>query len=814
MRVQAYELEHIKTVRKLSPECMVLLKSDGSFPVTQGGKLALYGSGGRQTVKGGTGSGNVNVRAFTTIEQGLTEAGFQLTTASWLDCYDKIRQQAEESYMNYLKEKIAAGGVTAFLESMGDQMPEPEYSLPLEGEGDTAIYVLARISGEGTDRKAVKGDIYMTNTEIRDILSLSEKYKKFMLILNTGGIIDLSPVVNQVPNILLCSQLGISMGNALADVLVGKSAPSGKLAATWTSMEDYRYIKDFGHPDDTRYEEGIYVGYRYFDTVGRKVLFPFGFGLSYTKFDIACGNPVIEKSKVTVPVQVKNTGDYHGKEVIQMYVSVPSGKLDQPYQMLAAFQKTKLLSPGQVQLLQLAFDMRELASFDEEESARVLESGAYLLRVGNSSRSTKCVGTVLLKDTIEIEKLQHIGGKIDFIDRGKKQTRANKEICTEQPVLVVEKRDFDVTKHVNTEIDSDALKIAAQMTDEDLIYMCIGRFDEREHQGVIGNTDLTVAGEAGESCGKFNDKGIPKLVMADGPAGLRLSRKYGVDDNGVYSLDMGSQTTVLKLLPDDLAKKLFGTPSKREGEIYEQNCTAIPIGSAIAQSWNRDVAEKCGDLIGDEMQRFGIHLWLAPALNIQRHPLCGRNFEYYSEDPMLSGHMAAAVTHGVQNHPGCGVTIKHFVCNNQETNRFRSNSMVSERALRDIYMKGFEIVVREAEPHALMSSYNLLNGEHTSEREDLMEEVLRNEWGFRGLVMSDWVTGTIPGHFKYRVALASKSIAAGNDLMMPGAKSHYDDIMNALKNKDGNGTLTRAQLEKCAARVIAVARKLGRKERE
>jgi len=248
----------------------------------------------------------------------------------------------------------------------------------------------------------------------------------------------------------------------------------------------------------------------------------------------------------------------------------------------------------------------------------------------------------------------------------------------------------------------------------------------------------------------------------------------------------------------------------RKGKIYEHNCTALPIAMALAQSWNPDICKECGDIVGEEMEMFGIHFWLAPALNLHRNPLCGRNFEYFSEDPLITGKMGVAITLGVQKHKGHGATLKHFVCNEQETNRLHSNSQLSERTLRDIYIRCFEIVIKEAAPLGVMSSYNLLNGEHTSQRYDLMETVLREEWGYQGIVMSDWVgySGSSEDDKKYPRACASGSIAAGNDIMMPGGKWHFENMLTALNNPNADYPLTRADLEKCASRMIAMSWKL------
>ena len=818
--MNSYEIEHINKVRKMSPECMVLLKSDNTFPLKEVGEIAVYGSGVRNTIKGGTGSGDVNVRAYTTVEQGLEKAGFVITTKDWLDQYEQIREEARKQFIAEKRKQIKKEGISGLLASMGAVAQEPEYELPLYAKGETAIYVLARNSGEGTDRGAISGDFLLTETEKRDILALAKQYLKFMLVLNVGGVVDLSPVVNEVPNILLMSQLGMATGDALADILLGKAYPSGKLSSTWAKWEDYPHVGDFGLENDTRYKEGIYVGYRYFDSVGKKPLFPFGFGLSYTQFELKNVEIFTKETKVSVKVDIENRGAFVGKEVVQLYVSKPEGKLDQPYQELIAYKKTKELAAGEVQTAELTFDMNALGSFDAKEATQILEKGYYILHLGNSSRDHQVIGAVYLDENVVLKQLHNMGGIVDFEDFvPEKPVKAElPEGCT---VVEMSANMFKTESCIDRspKLDMNAVALAKTLSDSDLAYLCTGGFVDAGSQSVIGNAGMQVAGAAGETTNRFIGQDIPVLVMADGPAGLRLSREYGVDEDGVYSIDEGSMGEIMEMVPPEVLeqiKNVFGAKEEtreRHGEIHEQYCTAIPIGTALAQSWNEEICEICGDIVGEEMERFGVNLWLAPALNIHRLPLCGRNFEYYSEDPLISGKMAAGITRGTQKHPGCGVTIKHFVCNNQETNRFRSNSIVSQRALREIYLRGFEIVVKEAAPYALMSSYNLLNGEHTSQREDLLETVLRKEWGYEGIVMSDWVTGgeEVLSSKKriYPGACASGSVKAGNDIMMPGGRTHHEDMINALENPKHPYALTREHLEKSAARMIAMARKLG-----
>lgn len=810
--MENYELEHIEKVRALSPECMVLLKSDGSFPLVSPGKVALYGNAARKTIKGGTGSGDVNVRHYPSVEEGLENAGFTITSKAWLDGYDAIWREANKAFKAGIKAKIAAEGISAIMMGIGAIMQEPEYALPLDSEGDTAIYVLGRISGEGADRAPEKGNFLLTDTEIRDILCLQKQYKRFLLVLNVGGVVDLSPVVDQVSNILLLSQLGSAIGDAFADVLLGKAYPSGKLATTWAKWEDYCHEGDFGSANDTRYQEGIYVGYRYFDSVDKQPVFPFGYGLGYTSFVTSAKATSTEGSTITVTAEVKNTGKFPGKEVVQLYVSIPEGKLDQPYQVLAAFAKTDELKPGQSEKLTLSFRMEDIASFDEESCNAIVEKGSYVLHVGNSSRDTEVCAVVELDDDALVQRLHDVGGKPNFTD-WKPERRRAMDIPENIPVL---KLSVSAISEIIPElpvIDPKAAELAASMTESDLAMLCTGAYNGSiGSNSVIGNAGITVAGAAGETTGIFDN--IPALIMADGPAGVRLSPRYGKDENGVYSLDDGSMAEIMELVPEQMLAFLgFGKEKpQRGGTVHEQYCTAIPIGTALAQSWNPDVCEVCGDIAAEEMERFGVHIWLAPAMNIHRLPLCGRNFEYYSEDPLISGKMAAGVTNGVQKHHGRGVSIKHFCCNNQETNRMHSNSQVSQRALRDIYLKGFRIAIDESDPATVMSSYNLLNGEHTSQRYDLLETLLREEWGYKGIVMSDWVSGNFnKPDDKYPGAVASGGVKAGNDIMMPGTEGHHVDMMNALNNSDAAYPITRSDLEKSASRMIAMAWRLSEK---
>ena len=800
------------------------------LPLAEPGEIALFGSGARHTVKGGTGSGDVNSRHVTTIEEGLEAAGFTIVTRPWLEAYDRIRLRAHEDFIADIRAEAAERGLPAIMVGMGSVMPEPEYTIPLVIPAGTdphaAVYVLSRTSGEGSDRTPEAGDLSLTNTEIRDILALNERFERFLLVLNVGGVVDLSPL-DDVANILLLSQLGATVGDAFADVLLGRAYPSGKLATTWAAWDEDDQIGDFGDPDDTHYREGVYVGYRFYDSVGKEPLLPFGFGMGYTTFDVQIRQVSLDCARVSIDVDVTNIGGYPGKETIQVYASVPAGRLDQPLQALAGFTKTDEIAPGATARITVDVDLTDLASYDEASHATILEAGRYLLRAGTSSRQLSPVAVVELAQDATVRHLAGDLGEPGFTD-WKPEVPAVLDIPAGLPVLTVDPADLRLPDHAEPDEQSalegfsEALTFARGLCDDELVHIVLGDYRRGEESGsVIGAASTTVIGAAGQTTTRI--PGLPSIIMADGPAGLRLAPTYGVDAEGPFSLGDSSLPATFLELMDDAGREALGiadeTEPREPAEIREQYATAIPIGTALAQSWNPALAEQLGDVVGAEMERFGIHLWLAPAFNLHRSVLCGRNFEYLSEDPLLAGRIAAAITHGVQSHPGRGVTIKHLACNNQETNRLNSNSRVSPRALRDLYLRAFEICVRQARPAAVMTSYNLINGVHTSESAQLLEVILRREWGFDGLVMTDWVVdGMTRSDMKHPRATAAATIKAGNELFMPGGETDREDLLVALERgsagrgtgdrsaaEDGGAALTRDELEKQAARVIRAA---------
>ena len=783
-------------MRESSEECTLFLNKNEEFPIDKPCNVLLIGSGARNTLKGGLGSGDVESKYFITCEQGLENAGFKITSKEWLNQYPSLKERKIIEHLNYIKDLYTTYKGTGFA-----MVAFPEYDYELEitedqEKADIAIYVLARNSGEGIDRRLIKGDALLTDTEIKDILYLNKKFKKFMLVLNVGGVVDLSPV-KEVSNILLLSQLGVVTGDILADIILGKSNPSGKLTTTWASINDYKFMKEFGNFDDTNYIEGIYVGYRYFNSEGIKPLYPFGFGKSYTSFEISKISLKNKKENIIIDVKVKNIGKFSGKEVIQVYISPSQENIDKPYQSLVAFKKTPKIEQGKDVEISLEFKLSSVARYDEIKAYYILDKGKYIIRVGNSSENTKIYGYIILDEDIVTEQLKNINCNHDFEDY--KSEIILKDNLSNIQKIKLTKKDF-VFKKVEYDYEYTIDPFVISLEDKDLIKLCLGNFIDRYINGTF-EREIGLAGTTTTYV-----KGVDNfLAMADGPAGLRLSKVIFRDYKGYHKLCQNplfvnnfkyyeSQETI------SLTNQLKNEQNfNNYSNVLYQYSTAIPIATALAQSFNEDLLQKYGDIIGKEMEVFKVHLWLAPAVNIHRNILCGRNFEYFSEDPLVSGKMAGALIKGVQSHKNKGATIKHFAGNNQEFNRLNNNSKMSERALREIYLKGFEIAIKESNPHALMTSYNLINGIHTSHNSQLLINVLRNEWNFTGLVMTDWSHSYHNDYdaAKYSPQNAVDIIKGGVDIMMPGGIDDYNLIVEKLDEK----LLTRDDLLRCASRV-------------
>ncbi len=760
--------ENTALVRRAASNGMVLLKNNGVLPL-KGKKVALFGAGAGNPVYCGTGSGFVFTPNPVSVEQGLKNAGITLTSESYLKrtaANEKAVNKKDKS-LNFLDRKWSGKTILA-------DAPLPNaQELEAAKAADTAIYVLRRNAGEENDRKAEKGDYYLSDFERADLELLSRNFAHIVVVLNTC-VMDLN-FANEIPHIdalVYMGLAGMEGGNALADLLTGKANFSGHLTDTFAKQySDYPAAATFagadGKPEHPVYHEDIFVGYRHFDTFGIEPLYPFGYGLSYTDFEVITLDAEADWQNITLTVQVKNTGKMAGREVVQVYVSSPAGKLPKPYQELKGYAKTGLIAPGKAETVTITIPTESLASFDEAASAWVMEMGNYLLRVGKHSRNTQVAATVILDataivrtvtdilhcdteihaptapvfenkaegialnlnaaDCVTIENSSKVEKKtVTYVPQG---TDYNSSIngnpfqmpwfCPEETVTVKNCPDATFLDVVSGKVSME--EFVASLPDGVLARIVTGTLEETPY-AVESRTGkklkkISLPQSSGTTTGQYMQSlGIPQALLFDGPAGVHI----------------------------------IGCAA-----------TAFPVGMMAAQTWDDALGQELGKAYAREMEAYHITIALGPGMNIHRDPLCGRNFEYYSEDPFLTGKTAAAYTRGVQSVKGRGVSIKHFAANNQETCRTTGNSSISVRALREIYLRGFEIAVRESDPMTVMTSYNELNGVHTSSNRELVTDLLRGEWGFQGLVMTDWGT----------TSEKAFDLHAGNDLIMGGYRA-------------------------------------------
>ena len=778
-----HEVKHTKELLEVASECTLFLKRDNTFPIKNFKTVALFGSGARKTIKGGTGSGSLDIHHFVTIEEAFEEAGVEVVTKKWLDDYDEIQKNRKPGFYERVKKEAKEKHMQAAVYSIGAILEEGEYDLDLNYDADIVIYVLARNAGEGQDRRPIKGDFYLTDTEIRDIKFLNEHHKKFLLVLNTPSVLDISPLL-EVKNILLLSQLGTVTSEILLDIIRGKRYPSGKLGTTWAKREDYPCFEEFGDRDNTNYKEGIYVGYRYFNSADIIPMFEFGYGLSYTDFDIKLVEVTNNREEISVKANVKNIGDFAGKEVVQLYLEKPCETLDNPKQILVQFAKTNEIAAGKNEDITLKFKLSDFASFDEKRNEYIIQKGMYYLSLGNSSLKNKEICSIEVDEEVVLKKVNVIDADLDFQEEEMCRKERNEKL-DKNIALKAEDFDKEEIKYCKYKVDVDPF--INSLKNDDLINMMIGDI-KGTVQSIIGDSCSTVCGGAGESTLKV--KGLTSISLVDGPAGLRITKEYICSKGRNYKLSLDPFWVDLKHYLPKIIYPIINLEKhrKRKGEVFFQYTTSIPIATALAQSFNRNVLTVCGDIVREEMELYNVDLWLAPALNIHRNPLCGRNFEYYSEDPFLSGECATAITNAVQKNPRKGVTLKHLFCNNQETNRTNSSSNLSARAFREIYLFGFAKTIKESAPAALMMSYNLINGIHTSEHYEIMNDVIRCELGYKGLIMTDWITtGTLYDKKSiYPGATASSNLKNGMNLCMPGGKTDIKDIKKALRKGELN----------------------------
>ncbi|WP_303974045.1 glycoside hydrolase family 3 N-terminal domain-containing protein [Streptococcus merionis] len=756
-RISDLELKNRKISRNAACEGIVLLKNDGVLPIRPC-RIALYGNGARKTVKGGCGSGDVNERSYVTVEEGLEQAGFQIMDKRWLDAYDRSFEQDRTVWKEELLKETARRRThidVVYLETphtmpTGDVVAKDE--LP---SADAAFYVIARRSTEGNDRQDIGRDYRLSDVEKRNIQLLSRHYERFVLILNVPGPVDITEFHESiyVNAVLLISQGGLETGNAAADVLTGKVVPSGRLTDTWArSYSDYPFTEEFSYAgsDEVVYREGIYVGYRWFDKMKKTPLYPFGYGLSYTDFSLYKEQFLVDESGIEVGVRVQNIGDCSAKEVVQIYCKQPKGALEKAVRVLAGFEKTRLLKPGEEQTIKVRICWDDLASYEEATGCMVLESGTYEFLVSDSGKTFFSAGTAKLYKKRCVEELKNVD---------------------HTPLIPDEIMDFVRALPLEQRLE---LVTGAAPVNQD---------------AVIGNGAVSVVGAAGETTRSI--EGLPALILADGGSGIRLISHFMTDESG-------------QLVPPDpmagMERGAFSDSQSQDvkGTDYYQYCTSYPVGTALAQSWNRTLLREVGRSVAGEMKKYGIHLWLAPSVNIHRNPLCGRNFEYYSEDPFLAGELASELCMGVQETPGLGVTVKHFACNNQEYLRTSMNSVVSMQALYEIYLRVFARIIKKACPASIMTSYNQVNGVHSANNRWLCTEVARKQWGFDGIFMSDW------GTTHHGASDPALCMEAGNDLIMPGRQKDRDRICEAV----ASGELEEEALNRCAARIVKVIWKL------
>ena len=834
------EIDNAALAREAAGQGMVLLENEDHTLPLKTKKLALFGSGAVRTIKGGFVSGepfnvglygggswdvDLNERYNIHIYNTFKKAGYDIVNSDMLDAYADA----------YDAQHKIEGNCTMHCFKFPEMEISDEELADASADSDTAIYVISRNAGEGTDRtlKGTKGtyngesydigDYYLTDLERENLERVAASFKKTIVVLNVGGIMDTKfyNEINGLDAMLLMGQAGQEGGNALLDVLTGAVTPSGKLADTWAeNYSDYPASDTFANADGNVkkevYNEGIYVGYRYFDTFNITPKYEFGYGLSYTDFKIETQSVTADADKVTVKVKVTNTGStYSGKVIVQGYYSAPdSAEAEKEYQELGGFAKTDELAPGESQILTISYDTKDMAYYNEDQAAYILDKGKYYVRVGDSSRNTSVEATIEVDDTTLTEQLSNqmeVPDGEDLVEWSKPEEgysypteEAEKEAA---PVIKVDASEIKTEDHASayeneevTTYTTDAAyeatqpyekvevvekkdstlkdviegkatmgEFVAQMSVEELAALNCGSGwgVANENSPIVGSNSSTVKGAAGETT-VYDQYGIPGIVLADGPGGVRVAQKFDATIEG----------------------------SDEKQTLY-QYCTAWPVSYVQAQTWDTDLVKRIGVAFGKEVDEMNITLLLGPSQNIHRDPLCGRNFEYYSEDPVVSGVMAAACTLGVQETPGVGACLKHFAANNQESNRNAVDTIVSERTLREIYLKGFEIAVKESRPMSIMTSYNMINGVTTEDSYDLCTNNASGEWGFDGMVMTDWGAGNRAG--------VDTMMHAGNDLVMPGRTQ--DRMIAALQGNPVGATdkaEVRGYIQKCVSRVLTM----------
>ena len=786
------EIRNATLARRAAAESFVLLQNPNNTLPLQTKKIALYGMGARRTVVGGEGSGECNPRYKISVEQGLENAGYTVTSKAWLDDYDREYAETYEEYRVMVEEKIAPikNPIAQIPVAHSYKYRYPSGRLVNEADvtvsaTDTAVYVLMRQAGECADRKPDKGDFRLTDIEVANLQFLTAHYAHVTLVINVGGLVDLTPVADLPIAIVFMVQGGSEGGNALADVLSGKVNFCGRLVDSWPM--NYAQIPDGenfsslnGDLENEYYTEGCHVGYRYFDSFGVAPRFPFGFGLSYTTFAQTVTAVTLDGKTLTARVQVTNMGRVPGREVVQGYLHIPGSVA----QSLTAFAKTPVLTAGESCEVALHIDLADNTVYQEENARWELPQGEYRLYIGKNSRDTVTAAALTLAETVTVRQCRTCCKAADTLQELEAPAQALSPLPENAVQLTIDPAAFACETADYTEpqaAESPRVReVLDSLTTEQQVELLRGGDLQNQTPG-----QHQITGAGGKTAITLQEQGVPNIVFSDGPAGVNIVEEIIITaDGGIKPAKMLERYNWG--LMKQLAKRMCGG----EGQHVYRYATAWPVEMLLAQSWDTALLEEVGTAVAEELVEFGITLLLAPAMNIHRNPLCGRNYEYYSEDPLITGKMAAAYVRGMQSKSGVGATIKHFCCNNQEDNRVAVSENVSERALREIYLRGFEIAVKESAPLALMTSYNKLNGTYSGCRRDLITDILRCEWGYTGLVMTDWGT-------RYDPAAA---LHAQVDMMMPGADADRDAVLAGLTD----GSITHAEVRRAAARVLAL----------
>lgn len=770
--------EMSRLCREIGSEGAVLLKNkDGVLPLSENNVVSVFGRVQKDYFYVGYGSGgDVNAPYKVSLIDGLRK-----------NKSINVNEELAGVYEKWITENPVNDGIWGNWPMCYDEMPvTAELVGNAATKSDTAVIVFGRAAGEDRENTLSQGSYYLTKEEIDLIDKVCDSFERVVVLLDCGSIMDMSWSVkyeHKISAILYVWQSGMESGNIIADLLSGKTVPSGKLMDTVAKeYKDYPCSNNFGDKLANEYYEDIFVGYRYFETFAKeRVLYPFGFGKGYTEFALSDVSVAENNAMVTASVKVTNVGnEFSGKETVQIYVAAPQGLLGKPTRSLVAYEKTKLLAPGEEQIVSLTFQVDDCASYDDSgitghPYAYVLEQGDYGVFVGTDVRSAQHAGSF---DMPELKVVMHCvqaaapapenpfkrmeaklgdDGETKLITQTAPvmKTSLKQRILDNLPVGVPQTEDKGIklidVKNGNATMED----FVAQLSFNELEAISRGYYIMNSPLGPKGN-----AGTFGGVLPSLREKGVPVMVTTDGPSGIRLS-------------------------------------------FY---CSLLPNGAVLACSCNKELITQLYSEMGREMKDRGTDVLLAPGMNIHRSPLCGRNFEYFSEDPFVSGVTGACVVNGIQSH-GVSACPKHFACNNQETNRIYNDSRVSERALREIYLKGFEICVKTSSPKNIMSSYNKINGVWGHYNYDLCTTILRGEWDYKGNVMTDWwmrsgESPEFPGTKKqaYRVR-------AQVDVLMPGGprfgrKKPDGSMKSSYKTKDG---ITLGELQRSAINVLNYA---------